>query len=132
MTLTRRRGVLSTGTTGPPDNFRVAVGEGTGLSGYAGGGVASSIRWISSIPSENVGIFNLSITNLYEDGSVSLTYRGENFVLEPGEEWENVTTGIEEVCPGPSESYLVEYETTITIKNYGFQDKDKIKLLRGD
>jgi len=123
-------GVLRTGYFEMPDNFKVAVGVGHSLGGDAGGGVASTIWWVSSIPSEDVGGSNLSITNLDANGSVSLTYRGENIILRSGEEWENVTTGIEEVSLELSEDYLMEYETTVTIKNYGFQDKDKIELVR--
>jgi len=108
-----------------PDDFLTVVGVGESLSGSVGMGAASGLVWINSFPT-TVGAVgdNFSMTSLDADGTVSLTYRGINLVLEPGEWWENVTISTEQT----GENSLVKYTTMVTVKNYGFQDKNKIKV----
>lgn len=107
------------------DNFLMAIGEGYRRSGDAGTGISCNVNWIYSIPSDNVA--GLVVTSIVKDGTFSVKYCGTSITLAPGEKWENVATWTENVKSESGDSWcLVRYTTTVTISNYGLQDKDNI------
>lgn len=108
-----------------PDDFLMVVGRGESLGGVAGGGAVSDLIWVDSLPSANLN--GLSVTSLGADGTLSFTYHEMNIILAPGEKWEDVTTSIKEVMSESGENSLVKYTTTVTIRNYGFQNKNNIR-----
>lgn len=73
------------------DSLLIAYGDGQSLSGAMGGGAATMLYGIYALPYEQRGLMIQSVNN---SGTVTIRYRNETIVLEPGEEWEEVTSGI--------------------------------------
>jgi hypothetical protein len=100
------------------DSLKVVYGSGLSLSGDAGGGAATRLSGVYSLP---YGDGLLSIMDVREDGTVELVYRGENIKLAAGESWssENVSVVDKDGC-------RIRENVTARIVNYGFIDRGDI------
>ena len=100
------------------DALKVVYGNGTSLSGVAGGGAGTQLTEIYTLPAEIEG---LRIVQVDRDGTAYLEYGGELLVLVPGEAWTNSTEEVREQGAGKA-----RITTTDRIVNYGILDKAKI------
>lgn len=101
------------------DSLIAIMGIGQNLSGDAGGGAASMLYGIYSLPYSNDEI---AIEKIEADGTVYLSFHGKKIVIRAGEEWKKTEVKIEDVGSG-----RIEYTTTYTIENHGWIQKSNIK-----
>ena len=100
------------------DDLKVLYGNGMSLGGIAGGGAATGLTGVYTVPAEIEG---LSIVQVDRDGTAYLEHGGALLVLAPAETWTNTTEEVRE--QGTGKARLI---TTDTIVNYGILDKDNI------
>jgi len=103
---------------GVNDDLKVLYGHGTSLRGMAGGGAATALTEVYSLPAELEGV---RIVQVDGDGTAYLECGGELVVLAPGQTWSNTTEEVQEQDDGK-----VKLTSTEQIVNYGILDKAKI------
>ena len=101
------------------DSLIAIIGIGQNLSGDAGGGAASMLYGIYSLPYEQGAI---RIERIQLNGTAELFFQGKKIMLQPGEEWRKKEVKIEDVGSG-----RIEYTITYTIKNHGWILKTNVK-----
>jgi hypothetical protein len=100
------------------DALKVIYGDGTSLSGAAGGGAGTGLTEVYTIPAE---LEDLRIVQVDRDGTAYLEYKGELLVLASGQTWTNTTEEVREQGAGKA-----RLTTTDRLVNYGVLDKAKI------
>lgn len=101
------------------DSLIAIIGIGQNLSGDAGGGAASMLYGIYSLPYEQGAI---RIERVQLNGTAELFFQGKKIILRPGEEWRKKEVKIEDVGSG-----RIEYTITYTIKNHGWIQKTNVR-----
>jgi hypothetical protein len=101
------------------DPLIAIIGIGQNLSGDAGGGAASMLYGIYSLPYEQGTI---RIERIQLNGAAELLFQGKKIILQPGEEWRKKEVRIEDVGSG-----RIEYTITYTIKNHGWIQKTNVR-----
>lgn len=100
------------------DSLVGVYGNGTSLTGSAGGGAAAGVQGIYSLPWGD----DPKLIAVHSDESVSLKRGDSLMVLGRGEAWERITTRLDTFSTG-----IVLFTTTEHIANFGFQLKSKIQ-----
>jgi hypothetical protein len=100
------------------DDLKVLYGNGTSLRGLAGGGAATGLTEVASLPAEVEG---LRIVQVDRDGTAYLEHGDELLVLAPGQEWTTTTQEVQE-----QEDGKVRLTSTEQIVNYGILDRAQI------
>jgi hypothetical protein len=107
------------------DTLKVIYGNGTGLGGVVGGGMATSLSGIYKLPYTD----GIKISEIDSNGTVYLEYNNESIILKSGETWVNVTSRIEILqLSGQINKAKVNVTITDKIVNYGILDKSKILI----
>lgn len=101
------------------DDLKVVYGSGMSLHGVAGGGAATGLTEVHTLPAEIQG---LRIVQVDRDGTATLEYGGEVLALTPGETWTNTIEEVREQGAGKARLTTVD-----TIVNHGILDKTKIE-----
>jgi hypothetical protein len=91
----------------------LVVGVGKSLSGDAGGGVASSLEGIYSLPHEVLS--GIVIVRTLDDGRVYLSVSGTEIMLIPGQSWEKKREYTMDWGEG-----RIKISETLTIRNHGY------------
>lgn len=103
------------------DSLQVVYGDGQSLSGAMGGGAATMLYGVYALPYEQRG---LMIKSVNSSGAVTMRYRNETIILEPGEEWEKVTSDI--ITTNYGNVSRINETSTDRIINYGLINKNDV------
>ncbi len=95
-------------------SLKLIYGSGNSLSGDMGGGVASDLFGVYSLPFKDE-VANLEIRDLSGDGTVTVRVNETDISLKPGGKWESTFKTIFR-----HEGGVIEVEKRITLKNHGF------------
>ncbi len=90
----------------------MVLGVGKSLSGDAGGGAASTLHGVYSLPYD--AGYGIVITEVLKDGSIHLSVNGSDIVLKPGQTWETKREYSMEWQGG-----VLKVKDTLSIKNHG-------------
>jgi len=88
------------------------LGVGKSLSGDAGGGAASTLHGVYSLPYE--AGYGIVIKEVSKGGSIHLSVNGSDIILKPGQTWEKKREYNMEWQGG-----VLKIRDTLSIKNYG-------------
>lgn len=105
------------------DTLRIVLGKSTALRGAAGGGMASRLVGIYTLPYSGDDIV---IRGVDRDVNAHIDYRNERLAVESGDEWQHVETRRDTLGTARDRA-IIEYTTTVRIINYGVLDKSKIR-----
>lgn len=94
-------------------------GDGQSLGGAMGGGAATMLYGVYALPYDSRG---LAIRSVDKSGAVTILYKNETIVLQPGQEWSNITSGV--ITSG--NDTRINATTTDRIVNYGLIDKNDV------
>lgn len=105
------------------DSLVAVYGDGGSLSGAMGGGAATMLYGVYTLPYDGRG---LTIGSIDHTGAVTILYKNESIVLQPGEEWVRITSEI--ITDNGYDGNLTRINATTTDKivNYGLINKADI------
>lgn len=119
--------VLDVGQNRDVGSARIIFGDGMALTGDAGGGIASALTGVDSLPYKRN---NFAIDSIRNDGTVHITYSGEAIILAPGKTWvhnDTIRSPRYDTLPGSSMiDCLADYTYNDRITNFGFLGPDQI------
>ena len=102
------------------EGLMVVYGDGVSLSGAAGGGAATGLTGVYTLPAQ---LDNLRIVQVDLDGTAHLEYGGRSLALVPGQEWLETTEETQ-----TQEGGQLKLTTADRFYNYGILDKAKMAL----
>ncbi len=105
------------------NTLKIIYGNGSSLSGLAGGGAGTGLSGVYELPYEQ-GVFK--IMDLESNGTVHLLYNDSSIVLNSNEEWVNITSRIDtqDFAEGIAKANLI---TTDKFVNHGIIKKANIE-----
>lgn len=116
------KGMLFTSARiGLHDSLTVLLGIGQSLVEDAGSGAANSLYAINT---DQAVVDGITLEEVFQNGSVRLSYGGRSIFLAPGERWEIIGTDDEK-----SSDYYIRLIHSDSIRNNGFVSRACIKPL---
>lgn len=105
------------------DTLKVVFGKSTALRGVAGGGMASRLTGVFTLPYRDE---DLVLRGVDENGNAHIQFRNEQIVIESGNEWKHSVTRRDTIGTSRGQS-IAEFTKTTRIINYGALDKSNIR-----